>query len=178
MQALLPRLRAGGGRVLHLGTSVAFQPQKGTATYGITKAAFHRLYQQLNAEDLAVPVGSLSPGLVDTEGVQDHVAKARRLELPHVKYFDQAFEKGWTTDMKQLMAFVDYLLQLPAEEFTAREWRFSEWRKQVEAISFRAPSGETGETGETGAARGVWGGARGDARSHAGAPNDSHWMAE
>ena len=30
--------------------------------YGVTKAAFHRLYQQLNAEDLGVPVASLSPG--------------------------------------------------------------------------------------------------------------------
>merc|ERR1712050_583271 len=81
-QALLPRLVAGGGRVLHLGTSVAHRPQQGTATYGVTKAAFHRLYQQLNAEGLGVPVASLSPGLVDTEGVRDHVQKARRLELP------------------------------------------------------------------------------------------------
>ena len=31
--------------------------------YGITKAAFHRLYQQLNAEELGVPVATLSPGV-------------------------------------------------------------------------------------------------------------------
>ncbi|CAK0859963.1 unnamed protein product [Prorocentrum cordatum] len=90
-QALLPLLR-GGGRVLHLGTSVAHTPQRATATYGVTKAAFFRLYQQLNAEGLGVPCGSLSPGLVDTEGVRDHVAKARALDLPHVAFFDRAFE--------------------------------------------------------------------------------------
>ncbi|CAE8641766.1 unnamed protein product [Polarella glacialis] len=48
-KAFLPGLLAGSGRILHLGTSVAHQPQRGTATYGVTKAAFHRLYQQLNA---------------------------------------------------------------------------------------------------------------------------------
>jgi len=70
-QTFLPHLRRGHGRILHLGTSVAFHPQHGTATYGITKMAFHRLYQQLNAENgLGVPVGSLSPGMVDTEGVR------------------------------------------------------------------------------------------------------------
>ena len=37
----------------------------------------------------------LVPGLVDTEGVRDHVAKARRVDLPHVKFFDTAFEKAF-----------------------------------------------------------------------------------
>eukprot|EP00434_Breviolum_minutum_P024356 symbB.v1.2.021509.t1/scaffold1858.1/size98333/2 len=119
MQAFLPHLRRGKGRVLHLGTSVAHNPQKGTATYGITKAAFHRLYQQLNAEDLGVPVASLSPGLVDTEGVRDHVAKARRVDLPHVKFFDTAFDKGLTTEMAELMTFVEHVLQ--ATEPRARD---------------------------------------------------------
>ena len=78
MQAFLPALRAGRGRILHMGTSVAHRPQEGTLTYGLTKKAFHRLYEQINAEaDLGVPCGSVSPGMVDTEGVQDHVRKAR-----------------------------------------------------------------------------------------------------
>mmetsp|Transcript_171051 Transcript_171051/g.548138 ORF Transcript_171051/g.548138 Transcript_171051/m.548138 type:complete len:256 (-) Transcript_171051:407-1174(-) len=131
-QALLPRLKSGAGRILHMGTSVAHNPQHGTATYGVTKAAFHRLYQQLNAEHLGVAVGSLSPGLVDTEGVRDHVQKARSLELGHVKFFDQAFENGWTTDMAQLMTFVEELVAMDEQQFTSKEWRFSEWRKQCE----------------------------------------------
>lgn len=132
-QALMPQLLAGRGRVLHLGTSVAHVPQRGTATYGITKAAFHRLYQQLNAEQIGIPVSSLSPGLVDTDGVRDHVKKARRLDLAHVSYFDRAFDEGWTTDMEQLMGFVDELLLMEGERFSSQEWRFSEWRKTREA---------------------------------------------
>lgn len=131
-QAFLPALKAGRGRILHIGTSVAFQPQPGTATYGVSKMAFHRLYQQLNKEDLGdVVVGSLSPGLVDTEGVRDHVAKARALDLPHVKFFDSAFDQGWTTNMDDLAKFVDHLVDMPAENFISKEWRFSEWRTKV-----------------------------------------------
>jgi short-subunit dehydrogenase len=46
-QGFLPALQAGEGRVLHLGTSVAHQPQEGTLTYGVTKMAFHRLSEPL-----------------------------------------------------------------------------------------------------------------------------------
>jgi len=128
-QSLLASLKRANGRILHLGTSVAFHPQLGTTTYGVSKMAFHRLYQQLNAEGI-VPVGSISPGMVDTEGVRDHVAKARALALPHVRYFDEAFDKQWTTAVPELMQFVDEVVALDAHEFSRREWRFSEWRKQ------------------------------------------------
>lgn len=137
VQLLLPSLKrcststAKGGRVLHLGTSVAHKPQPGTLTYGVTKMAFHRLYQQLNVE--GVVCGSLSPGLVDTEGVRDHVQKARDCGLDHVKYFDQAFQNaGWTTDPDQLFEFIMELLQMDDDAFSSKEWRFSEWRRKVE----------------------------------------------
>lgn len=129
-QAFLSALKAGKGRVLHMGTSVAHRPQEGTLTYGVTKMAFHRLYQQLNAEKLGVPCGSLSPGMVDTEGVVDHIAKARACKLPHVQYFDEAREKGWYTPMPKLMMFVEYLMKLDDEQFVAKEWKFSEWAQQ------------------------------------------------
>ena len=124
---------SGPGRILHLGTSVAFQPQRGTLTYGVTKAAFHRLYEQLNAEQLGgVPCGSLSPGTVDTEGVRDHVAKARALDLPHTKFFDEAYEKRWLTPEERLMDFAEELLfSMPADEFASREWRFRQDSEQV-----------------------------------------------
>lgn len=170
VQAFLPALERGQGRVLHLGvramtrtprgdsnhtrrmpwdhaagcpkqercstahplrqTSVAFRPQYGTATYGVSKMAFHRLYEQLNAEGLGIPCASLSPGIVDTEGVRDHVEKSRAHALPHVRFFDEAFERQWTTPMPELMCFVDELIAMEAAEFSSREWRFSEWRKK------------------------------------------------
>lgn len=146
-QSFLPHLQRGKGRVLHLGTSVAFHPQPGTATYGITKMAFHRLYQQLNAEwaltssgsHAHVPVGSLSPGVVDTEGVREHVAQARVLGLPHVRFFDDAFRKQRTTPIAELLDLVDEMRVADAADFAAREWRFSEWRAAREARDANGP---------------------------------------
>jgi NAD(P)-dependent dehydrogenase (short-subunit alcohol dehydrogenase family) len=122
----------GCGRILHLGTSVAHRAQAGTLTYGVTKMAFHRLYQQINAETSldGVVCGSLSPGIVDTEGVRDHVEKARSCALPHVKYFEEVFEKNSTTPMNELMLFVEELLAMDEATFASREWRFSEWSAQ------------------------------------------------
>ena len=129
-QALLPALRLGQGRILHLGTSVAHQPQEGSLTYGITKMAFHRLYRQINAEpDLGVPCGSLSPGMVDTEGVLDHLEKARAAGLPHVKYFDEAYKNDWLTPEQNLMKMIEYLMSMDPQMFSSKEWKYSEWAK-------------------------------------------------
>ena len=49
-QKLLPLLRQSRGRILHIGTNIAFNAQVGTSTYGITKMAFYRLYQQLKVD--------------------------------------------------------------------------------------------------------------------------------
>jgi len=128
VQLMRRNLQTGKGRVLHLGTSVAHVPQKGTLTYGVTKMAFHRLYEQLNLEGIVC--GSLSPGLVDTEGVRDHVTKARACHLPHVEYFDQAFGNDWTTPPEKLVEFIGELLEMDDATFASKEWRFSEWRRK------------------------------------------------
>lgn len=49
-QKLLPYLKRAQGRILHIGTNIAFTAQEGTATYGITKMAFFRLYEQLKVD--------------------------------------------------------------------------------------------------------------------------------
>lgn len=123
-QALLEHLKRGRGRILHLGTGVAFRAQLGTSIYGVTKAAFYRLYQQLNADlaDLGITAGSLSPGIVDTEGVRDHVEKARRQSLPHVAFFDAAFREGRTTDPGRLMMLFDKVLSADDLTFKGHEW--------------------------------------------------------
>jgi len=142
-QALLPRLRqaalaAGGGgggggrpphagRVLHLGTGVAHHVQRGTGTYGVSKLAFHRLYQQLSADlqPTGVLVGSARPGVVETEGMVEHVRKATAMELPHADYFKTLFagRGAGLQDMGVVAAFLHALLtECPGGEFGAREW--------------------------------------------------------
>lgn len=129
-QALLPRLScagSGGGRVLHLGTGVAHRVQPGTGIYGISKLAFHRLYQQLSVdlEGAGVWVGSARPGIVPTEGMVDHVAKANHLGLPHADYFNTLFT-GSSGEMQDVDVVAEFLWSLltacPVEEFGAQEW--------------------------------------------------------
>ena len=87
------------------------------------------------------------------EGVRDHVAKARALSLPHVRFFDEAFDKGWTTPVAELMECVDELLAMDATAFASKEWRFSAWRKdRHEAAAY--------ETARCGTTYAEWAGTR------------------
>ena len=126
---------APDARILHLGTSVAYRPQLGTACYGITKCAFHRMYQQLNVElqGLDVHVGSLSPGLVDTKGVREHVRLARARGLPHVAFFDKALsaDPPMVTPAELLAeCAMEMLLSADADDFTAKEWHVRTWHQE------------------------------------------------
>ena len=86
-----------------------------------------RLYEQINAENLGVVCGSLSPGVVSTEGLSEHIDKARACGLPHVKYFDEVKQSDSYTPMHKLMEFVDRLMGLDETTFASKEWRYSEW---------------------------------------------------
>ena len=85
------RLNKNQGRIIHIGTGVAKMPQLGTITYGVTKMAFQRLYEQLVVEfdGMQVQIAEVHPGVVDTEGLWEHVKLAKEHRLPHVWYFDQ-----------------------------------------------------------------------------------------
>ena len=128
-QQFVDRLNENNGRILHIGTGVAFNPQIGTATYGITKCAFHRLYQQIKVElqqsekYTNVHIGSFSPGVVITEGVNDHIEKAKKLNLPHAKYFDDVLENGMDIPMEKCIDFmIDLLMKTDDETFGKKEW--------------------------------------------------------
>jgi len=116
-----------GPRILHLGTNVAFQPQLGTATYGVTKMAFHRLYLQLK-EELKVDfpgvcVGSASPGVVDTEGLHQHIELATNATLPHVEYFDKVKANNWMIKAEDSAEQLTRLLLMTSDEdFSGSEW--------------------------------------------------------
>jgi len=141
-QALLPKLKAGSGRILHLGTGVADMAQLGTCTYGVSKKAFQRLWQQLVVELKETPVtcGSVRPGIVKTEGLDEHYDIAKSKELPHVNYFDYVFQNGEDNDINEVISFFHWVLTtLPAEEFESKEWIYGDqthwprWRKDPNA---------------------------------------------
>jgi len=128
-QKLLPKLQVSNGRILHLGTGVAFNAQLGTTTYGLTKMAFHRLYEQLKVEleGSGVIVGSVSPGIIDTEGVTEHLKLAKAEQLPHVAYFAQAEEAGLIRPAETAARFIMFLLQqTDDQEFSRQEWKLGD----------------------------------------------------
>ena len=138
-QLLFPQLKhesnEEGGRVLHLGTGVAHQLQIGTGTYGITKSAFFRLYQQLSLdyEGTNVYVASARPGVVKTEGLLDHVVKANALRLPHSEFFNDLLhnnEIGKSGQMQVVDVVAEFLFCLltkcPKEDFGTKEWSVNE----------------------------------------------------
>jgi len=128
-QALLPKLKLGGGRILHLGTGVADMAQLGTASYGVSKKAFQRLWQQLVVELKETPVscGSVRPGIVKTEGLYEHYDIAKSKDLPHVNYFDYVFKEGEDNDINRVISFFHWVLTgLTEDEFQSKEWVFGE----------------------------------------------------
>jgi len=128
-QRLMTRLCASKGRILHLGTGVAFNPQVGTTSYGVSKMAFHRLYEQLKVElaGAGVAVGSVSPGMIHTEGLTEHRRLAANEQLPHVTYFDQAERNGLIRPAELAAKFILFLLtRTENDEFSQKEWKLTD----------------------------------------------------
>ena len=108
---------------------VAFNAQLGTTTYGLSKMAFHRLYEQLKVEleGTGVVVGSVSPGIIDTEGVTEHLKLAKAEQLPHVAYFAQAEKDGLIRPAETAARFILFLLQQTEDqEFCRQEWKLGD----------------------------------------------------
>ena len=133
-KGFLSRLNESSGRIIHLGTGVALKPQLGTTTYGVTKMAFHRLYQQLEVEldPYNVSVANILPGVVDTEGLWEHIKLANEQNLPHVKYFDNVQEQGLMLKPEESAKFIKYVLIESTDAEFPGEWNIhdqSHWSK-------------------------------------------------
>ncbi|KAF0280422.1 SDR family oxidoreductase [Spiribacter aquaticus] len=123
-QGLLPLLRAAyPSRVLMVGAGIADRPQPGTGSYGISKKALARLFEQLTMEfarsAVTEPdVALFQPGLVDTPGIRTHLEAARRCGLPHVDYLDQALAAGQSRSAEAVAgAMAEALIDMSTEHF-------------------------------------------------------------
>lgn len=135
-QGFLSRLKEVKGRIAHLGTGVAFRPQLGTATYGITKMAFQRLYEQTSLElTPEVGVANILPGVVDTEGLWEHYDLAKKAALPHVAYFDAVKEEKKIISAEECAKFIAFVLTETSDQEYSKQWSIADetlwhlWRK-------------------------------------------------
>lgn len=131
------RLNKCQGRILHIGTGVASRAQLGTITYGITKMAFQRLYEQLVVElhGTQVQIAEIHPGVVDTEGLWEHVKLAREHNLPHVSYFEQVQKEGKISSAEFAAKFMKFVLVDTAPKEFSKQWNIHDtdhwqrWKK-------------------------------------------------
>lgn len=123
-QGFFPRLNSNKGRIIHLGTGVAKTPQLGTITYGITKMAFQRLYEQLVIElkGSQVQIADVLPGVVDTEGLWEHIKLAKEQKLPHVSYFDAVQKDGKMVSAEFAAKFLKFVLVDSSDKEFSKVW--------------------------------------------------------
>ena len=130
-QQFMPAFRqAEGARVLFVGAGIADRPQPGTGSYGISKKALARLFEQLQADfawagaDDWPALALFQPGLVDTTGLQDHLVAARSCGLPHTGYLDHALASGQARGPETVArAMADALIAMPVTEFSGATLR-------------------------------------------------------
>jgi len=124
-QRLLVRMsEVPASRLLLVGAGIADRAQPGTGAYGISKQALARLFEQMlvdfdyagdpNRPDLAL----FQPGLVDTEGLRDHVTKAASCRLPHARWLQARLDAGEAlTAAQAAAAMARALLELDRAHF-------------------------------------------------------------
>ena len=133
-QRLLPLLRGSPqSRLLFVGAGIADRAQPGTGVYGISKKVLARLFEQMlidfeHQADHDLPALALfQPGLVDTAGLRDHVAKAERCRLPHAAWLEQRLESGDAILPRQAAkAMAHALLDLDRDAFHGQTLRAQE----------------------------------------------------
>ena len=123
-KGFFPRLNSNRGRIIHLGTGVATKPQLGTITYGITKMAFQRLYEQLvvEFEESQVQIAEVLPGVVDTEGLWEHIKLANEHQLPHVSYFAEVQKEGRILSAELAAKFLKFVLVDTINDEFSKVW--------------------------------------------------------
>jgi len=124
VQALYPQLCRddGSARIVMLGAGMDQHVQKGTGSYGVSKMALRRLVRQLAVEfdaEIRAPIISLfQPGLVDTDGLRDHLGKARRLSLPHSGWLTERLETNDCLTPEQAASALAFVLNsVPDSDF-------------------------------------------------------------
>lgn len=123
-QQLQPTLALScDARVLMVGAGIADRPQPGTGSYGISKKALERLFEQMQVDWAREAIHSPSlalfqPGLVKTEGLEAHVTAAEAMMLPHADYLREALASGRYQDADSVAAaMADALMTLPTDRF-------------------------------------------------------------
>ncbi|CEK11362.1 SDR family NAD(P)-dependent oxidoreductase [Legionella hackeliae] len=118
-QLLLPKLKHG--RVLHIGSAVAYFPVMGWAAYCVTKAGLSMLTRCWQLESRQVAFASVMPGIIDTD-MQALIRHARFMDEEKRNFFQKLKDEKRLLTTDTVALFLSWLLNLSKEEFVSREW--------------------------------------------------------
>ncbi|KZV85197.1 NAD(P)-binding protein [Exidia glandulosa HHB12029] len=95
VQAALPGLKEGGGRIVLVSASAAVMPIQGMAGYSASKAALNAFAATLAVEEPSIPVVAVDPGLVATSMAMEAGIKGKDHFAPDMLAFAaKASESG------------------------------------------------------------------------------------
>lgn len=119
-QRLLPQLT--GGRVLHIGSGMAYFPAVGCSAYCVSKAALSMLTRcwQLEVRDPAF--ASVMPGIIDTD-MQGILRSAEHMEPAKSDFFKTLKREDRLVSPATIAAFLCWLLlDIDSATFVSKEW--------------------------------------------------------
>ncbi|QRN04392.1 SDR family NAD(P)-dependent oxidoreductase [Legionella sp. MW5194] len=119
-QALLHKLQ--GGRVLHIGSGVAYFPVSGWAAYCVSKAGLSMLTRCWQLECEKTAFASVMPGIIDTD-MQRLIRESQFMESDKVAFFKNLHQQNRLVSVETAAAFLAWLLlEVNPRTYASQEW--------------------------------------------------------
>lgn len=119
-QALLEKLK--GGRVLNIGSGVAYFPVQAWAPYCVSKAALSMLTRAFQLEIKNPYFASVMPGIIDSP-MQDFVRQSEFMDKEKLAFFQGLKAKDGLVSTETVALFLAWLLlNLDNETYCSKEW--------------------------------------------------------
>lgn len=119
-QALLHKLQ--GGRVLHMGSGVAYFPVSGWAAYCVSKAGLSMLTRCWQLECEKTAFASVMPGIIDTD-MQRLIRESQFMDSEKVEFFKTLYQQNRLVSPETVARFLAWLLlDVDPMTYVAQEW--------------------------------------------------------
>ncbi|KTC87616.1 SDR family NAD(P)-dependent oxidoreductase [Legionella drozanskii] len=119
-QALMPQVQQG--RVLHIGSGVAYFPVTGWSGYCVSKAALAMLTRCWQLENPHFSVASVMPGIIDTD-MQSVIRHAKFMDLEKRDFFQALHQKNKLLSPATVALFLSWLLlDIEKDLYVSKEW--------------------------------------------------------
>lgn len=119
-QDLRPKLT--NGRVLTMGSAVAYFPVTGWALYCVSKAALSMLTRCWQLECSEMAIASVMPGIIDTP-MQAQIRKASSMEPDKLDFYHRLKKEGRLVSPATVALFLCWLLlDIDKATYVSKEW--------------------------------------------------------